>query len=259
MRNPLALVALLAASASAQPGALAPDLASWTAALGAPGAETPVPDAAAFDQPAESPAPIPPPPTQTVVLDGLLDRHWTRADGFDDAAGRTAVSATLDLDKNGWLVVVPPGGAAILLQLARGMSGSWTAAGRTYSVDLLPDILARDSSTVRVKNDDGAVVWRRTITDLREDVDRAGRPVAIGGRSYRLFLSHLPAGPSPAGASTRVALVFVSDAGVGAERHQYFPYSADALAARPAYLTLLDGIGVYARLAPDLSALDISR
>gem|GEM_PF-1978774 len=259
MRHPLALLLLLLGAGSpapADPGAFA-QLNSWAQAAGAP-----IPAAARSAQvPPAAPVPNPDPPTQTIDLQGLVDKPWTSADSFTDAAGRTSVSAMLDLDKNGWLVIVPPGGSALLLKMGLGMSGRWTAQGRTYSADLLPNIISKNDSLLRVIGPGGNVAWQKSIADLFAVVDKTGRSVAIGGNTYQLFVSHLPdGGSSPAAPSKKIGLAFVSDKGVGADRYQFFLFSADELAGNaPKYVALLDGVKVYAKLAPDLSALDIAR
>jgi hypothetical protein len=257
MIAPLALTALLAAAAAATPDAIAPELTAWAQALGAPGAEAPV--KTAFAAPPSSPAPIPVPLIQTLNLSGLLDRHWTRADSFTDAAGKTAVSATLDLAQNGWLVVVPPGGSPRLVKMASGMSDRWTAKGQTYQLGLQANIFSQYDSVLTISNaGTGAVVWQKSIAGLFALVDKAGLPVVVGGLGYRVFLSHLPAGPSsPTTASKSVALALVYDSGSGAD--QIFMYSVDALTPGPVYLRLLGGVSVYARLSPDLSTLDLAR
>jgi len=259
MITPLALAALLTASASAAPDAIGPDLQAWAAALGSPGARaTP---AAAIAAPASTPAPIPAPQTQTLNLSGLVDRHWTRADSFTDAAGKTSVSATLDLQQKGWLVVVPPGAAARLVKMEAGMSDRWTAKGQTYSVGLAPNLLSQYDSVMSITNETtGAVVWQRSVAALLTLANKAGQPATIGGRGYRVFLSHLPAGTaSPASASKSLVLGFVYDSGSGSDRYQFFLFSVDTLKQGPLHLRLLGGASVYARLAPDLSTLELGR
>lgn len=257
MIAPLALAALLTSAASATPDAIAPELKAWAAALGAPGVETP--ESAALATPPSSPAPIPVPLTQTLSLSGLLDRHWTRADSFSDAGGKTAVSATLDLAQDGWLVVVPPGGAPRLVKLEAGMSDGWSAKGQSYQLSLQANLFSKYDSVVVIANaGTGAVVWQKSVADLFALVDRAGLPVTVGGLSYRVFLSHLPQGPaSPTSASKTVGLALVYDSGQGPD--QFFLYSVDALTRGPAYMRLVDGVSVYARLAPDLSTLELGR
>jgi len=198
-----------------------------------------------------------------VDLAGLLDRHLTAADSFDDGIGRTFVSGTLDLAGDGWMAVTPPGQTPLLVKIERGMSAQWAAGGRGYSLDLDASIFrARLNNILEIKDGSGRTVWRRRIIELFQKTFEAGRPVVIGGRSYRLFVARMPDGQRPARPSSRLGLCLIYDQLDGWGRHDqydFYRFPLEAMTGRRLDVALYGGDRASLEVSPDLSALTISR
>ncbi|MBI3563658.1 MAG: hypothetical protein HY079_00520 [Elusimicrobia bacterium] len=256
--------ALLAALSVARPASSAPvppDAARLAAALRAAGFELP-PGADAL-----VPAPPPAPPAapgaaRRVDMAGLLDRHWSTTDAFDDAAGRTLVAGTLDLAGDGWLVATPSGGSPVLVRIGAGMRGEWRAGGRTYRVTLDVNIFRARLNNVIVVRDlaTGDEVYRRRIIDLFRATYAAGLPVTLAGRDYRLFLAHMPdASRDPAVPSDALGLCLIYDVKDPSGRHvryDFYRFPAESLKV-PTSLSLFGGDRVLVRASADLGSLDI--
>ena len=258
-----ALCVLAAAPVRALPGAI--DLDRLGGALGAEGFAVPQGELVSPPPPAPAGALVETDPADgpRVSLVGLLDRHWTATDLFDDAAGRTFVSGTLDLAGDGWLVVTPPGGSAQMVKIERGMSGSWSAGGRRYSVDLDVSIFrARLANIIEIKDGSGATVWKRRIIDLFQKTYDAGRAIVVDGRPYRLFLSRMPGSGRPAAPTTQVGLCLIYDERDSSGNHaQYdfyrFPFSS--LQGVSLAIKLFNGDPARLEASSDGAELTISR
>lgn len=215
MKPALLLSIALAVPAHALPGAI--DLDALAASAGESGFSLP-PGAIAVPPPSPTAAFVPVSASAAafsrVSLAGLLDRHWTAVDWFDDAAGRTYVAGTLGVDGSAWLVVSPSGRAPLLVKVERGMSASWMVGGRRYSLDLDVSIFrARLNNLFEIKDaDTRATLWRSRIIDVFRKTGAAGLAVSIAGRPYRLFVSRLPdASVRPAAPSDRIGVCLVYD------------------------------------------------
>ncbi len=165
-------------------------------------------------------APRLPPPArvafepQAVALAGLLDRHWTGVDWFDDSSGRTYAAGTLDYSGTPWLVVSPPGLKPMMIKVERGMSARWTCGGRNYEMYLDVSIFrARLNNLFVIRDADGGrTLWRSRIIDLFRRTEAAGEAVTLFGAPYRLFVSRLPsAGGSTVFPSQAVGICLVYD------------------------------------------------
>jgi uncharacterized protein YdeI (BOF family) len=235
-------------------GALAPEGMAPPAGFFAPAPPTPVAVAAYSAAPDDA----------RVALAGLVDRHWTQTDWFDDAAGRTFVAGTLDLNGDGWLAVTAPGRAAFLVKIERGMSAAWSAGGRSYKLDLDVSIFRPRLSNVLEIRDAaaGGTVWRRRIVDLFQKTYDAGRAVVIGGRPYRLFLSRMPGSGSPASPSSRIGLCLIYDQldGSGAhDQYDFYRYPLEALQGVALVVRLYAGDQALLQVSSDGEELTISR
>ncbi|NNN06452.1 MAG: hypothetical protein HKL90_11175 [Elusimicrobia bacterium] len=263
MRPVLLLSILFAVPAHASPGAI--DLDALAASAGELGFSPPPADIA-----------VPPPPRPAafapvaasaaafsrVSLAGLLDRHWTAVDWFDDVSGRTYAAGTLDVDGSAWLVVSPPGRAPLLVKVERGMSASWTAGGRRYSLDLDVSIFRpRLNNLFEIKDaDSGATLWRSRIGDLFRKTDAAGLAVSIAGRPYRLFLSRLPdASARPAAPSDRIGVCLVYDgADASSDGFESYRFLLSDLESTPRSVRLHGGDRAILSVSSDGGELTVS-
>jgi hypothetical protein len=251
MRTALLLSALLGARASAA----APDPAGMMRSLMPPGF-APV----ALEDPVVVPDPVPALMTapldagdQTVALAPLLDRHLSTTDSFKGAGGVTLISGTLDLAGNGYLAVTPPGGVSRFIKIERGMSGTWSDGVDTYQVSLSVNIFRPRLANFIVLRDITAdrVVWENRINDLFRLTYRAGEPVVLAGRPYRLFYSQRPT----------VGLCFIyDDTSAGGHDYKFYMVPLNQIdgAAPTSYKMFGDDV-VKLHASPDLSTLHISR
>jgi hypothetical protein len=267
MKTALLLSALAAAPAHAVPGGI--DLDRLSAGLGVEGFAVPEGGRLSVAAP-PTPVAVPvagsvtPPDDASVALTGLLDRHLTTADGFDDAAGRTFLAVTLDFTGDGWLAVTPPGRATMYVKIERGMSATWSARGRSYSLDLNVNIFRPKLNNIFEIKSSGATIWRRRIIDILQKTFEAARPVVIGGRAYRLFLARMPDRASrPAVASDKRGVCLIYDQLDGAGRHdQYDPYGFPLESLErgaPLAVQLYGGDRAFLHVSSDGSELTISR
>lgn len=191
--------------------------------------------------------------TQTVSLAPLLDRHLPTTDSFQGAGGRTMVAGTLDLAGDGFLAVTPPGAAARFIKLERGMSGSWNDGARSYRVSLSVNIFRpRLANFIQIRDlSTGALVWERRISELFRLTYRAGEPVNLAGRPYRLFYSAKPT----------LGLCFIYDDNSGGNHdYKFYMVPLDQITgAAPASYRMFGGDVVRLHASPDLSTLQISR
>lgn len=249
MRTAVLLSAALASSASA-----APDPAALVRSALPPGFSP-----FAFDEPVPVRIPVPvlirqaPADTQTVALAPLLDRHLPTTDSFAGAGGRTAVAGTLDLAGDGYLAITPPGAAPRFIKLERGMSGSWSDGVHHYRVSLSVSIFRpRLANYIVIKNvSTGRTVWEKRISELFRLTYRAGEPVNLAGRPYRLFYSARP----------DLGLCFIYDdvSGGGHDYKFYMVPLSQLRGTSPASYKMYGGDVVRLRVSPDLTSLHISR
>lgn len=250
MRTAILLSALMAARASA-----APDPAALVRSALPPGF-APV----SFDRPVLVPEPVPvlmrllsEADTQTVALAPLLDRHLAATDSFAGAGGRTMVAGTLDLAGDGFLAVTPPGGATRFIKIERGMSGSWSDGVHGYRVSLSVNIFRpRLANYIVIKDaDTGATVWEKRILELFRLTYRAGEPVNLAGRPYRLFFSARP----------DLGLCFIyDDASEGGHEYKFYMVPVSQIqGALPASYKMYGGDVVRLHASPDLATLSITR
>ena len=251
MRTAILLAALLGARAYA-----APDPAALLRSALPPGFAP----AAALDMPVFVPTPVPvlmraqlEGDTQTVALSPLLDRHLSTVDSFRGAGGETLIAGTLDLAGEGYLAVTPPGGAPRFIKIERGMSGSWNDGVSTYRVNLSVNIFRpRLANYIQIRNTaTGQVVWENRILELFRLTYRAGEPVNLAGRPYRLFYSQKPT----------LGLCFIyDDASSGVHDYKFYMVPVGQITgASPASYRMFGGDVVRLHASPDLTSLHISR
>lgn len=191
--------------------------------------------------------------TQTVSLARLLDRHLTTTDSFNGAGGATMISGTLDLAGEGYLAITPPGGVARFVKLERGMSASFVDGVHSYRVTLSVNIFRpRLANFIVIRNTTtGQVVWEKRILELFRLTYRAGEPVNLAGRPYRLFYSAKP----------NLGLCFIYDDVVdGAHDYKFYMVPlAQIRGAAPASYRMYGGDLVKLHASADLSTLQITR
>lgn len=250
MRTALLLSALLVMRAGA-----APDPAALVRAALPPGFAP-----AAFDDHLSIPIPVGvwmklqlPADTQTVSLPALLDRHLSTTDSFPGAGGATLVGGTLDLKGDGYLAVTPRGAAPRFFKIERGMSGSWSDGGHGYKVSLSVSIFRpRLANYIIIRNTTtGQVVWEKRISELFRLTYKAGEPVNLAGRPYRLFYSARPA----------LGFCFIYDdtSGGGHEFKFYMVPLEQVQGAAPTSYKMYGGDVVRLHVSPDLTTLQITR
>ena len=250
MRTAILLSALLGARAYA-----APDPAALIRSALPPGFAPVV-----FEVPAFIPIPAPvlvraqfEGDTQTVALAPLLDRHLSATDSFAGAGGSTLISGTLDLAGDGYLAVTPPGGAPRFIKIERGMSGSWNDGVSSYRVSLSVNIFRpRLANYIVIRNTTtGQVVWEKRISDLFRVTYRAGEPVNLAGRPYRLFYSQKPT----------LGLCFIyDDTSAGGHDFKFYMVPLEQLqGAAPSTYRMFGGDVVKLQVSSDLSTLQITR
>lgn len=249
MKTAIFLSVALATSAHATPEAAALALSALPAGF------APVPGYAPVA------VPLPPPvlmrvqadDSQTVALAPLLDRHLAITDSYRGAGGVTLVSGTLDLAGDGYLAVTPPGGAVKLIKLERGMAGTWVDGVHAYRVSLSVSIFRpRLANFIQIRDaSTGQIVWEKRILELFRLTYRAGEPVNLAGRPYRLFYSARP----------DLGLCFIYDEVVdGAHDYKFYMVPVRQLqGAAPVSYRMYGGDAVRLRASPDLSVLQISR
>lgn len=190
--------------------------------------------------------------TQTVALGPLLDRHLSTTDSFPGAAGRTLLGGTLDGSGDGYLAVTPPGGAPRFFKIERGMSGGWHDGVRGYKVSLSVNIFRpRLANYLVIRDSGGALVWEKRINELFRLTYRAGEPVNLAGRPYRLFYSRKP---------THGLCFIYDDTSAGGHEYKFYMVPLEQIrGAVPTSYKMYGGDTVRLRATPDLSALEISR
>lgn len=250
MRTAVLLAALLGARAYA-----APDPAAlMRSAL--PAGFAPV----SIEQPVFVPEPVPvlmrllsEGDTQTVALAPLLDRHLSTVDSFAGAGGETLIAGTLDLAGDGYLAVTPPGGAPRFIKIERGMSGSWNDGVSAYRVNLSVNIFRpRLANYIQIRNaTTGEIVWEKRILELFRLTYRAGEPVNLAGRPYRLFYSQKPT----------LGLCFIyDDTSEGGHDYKFYMVPVGQITgAAPASYRMFGGDVVKLQASPDLTSLHIAR
>ena len=251
MKAAILLSALLGARAVA-----APDPAALVRAALPPGF-IPV---AAFDEPMFIPVPtavltVRPlaEDTQIVALAPVLDRHLSTTDSFAGAAGPTLVAGTLDLSGDGYLAVTPPGGLTRFIKIERGMSGGWSDGVHAYRVSLSVNIFrARLANYIVIRDTStGQAVWEKRISELFRLANRAGEPVVLAGRPYRMFYSKMPA--------NGFCFIYDDTSNGGHEYKFYMVPLSQVVGAVPTSYKLYGGDVIKLRVTPDLATLEISR
>ena len=214
----------------------------------------------AFDAPLVAPVatftfiePLPSGDTTSVALPPLLERHLSTTDAFQGAAGMTLIAGTLDVNGDGYLVATPPGGVPHFTKIERGMSGSWSDGVRAYRVSLSVNIFRPRLANyiVITESGTGRVVWEKRISELFRLAYKAGEPVVLAGRPYRLFYSQKPTH----------GLCFIYD-DTSAGKHDFKFYMVplyQVLGATPTAYKMFGGDIVRLRVSPDLATLDITR
>ncbi len=191
--------------------------------------------------------------TATVALPALLDRHLSTTDSFAGPAGVTLIAGTLDGNGDGYLAATPPDGSAHFVKIERGMSGSWNDGARTYRVSLSVSIFRpRLANYIQIRDTaTGEVVWEKRINELFRLAYRAGEPVTLAGRPYRLFYSQKPT----------LGLCFIyDDTSAGGHDFKFYmvPLS-QVLGATPSSYRMFGGDVVRLRVSADRAVLEISR
>jgi hypothetical protein len=251
MRTAIMLSALLGARAYA-----APDPAALMRSALPPGFAP----AAAIEAPVFVPVPVPvlmrfqsAGDAQTVALAPLLDRHLSTTDSFSGAGGVTLIGGTLDLAGDGFLAVTPPGAAARFIKIERGMSGGWNDGVHAYRVNLSVSIFRpRLANFIQIKDvSTGQVIWEKRINELFRLTYKAGEPVNLAGRPYRLFYSARPT----------LGLCFIYDdtSGGGHDFKFYMVPLEQIQGAAPTSYKMYGGEVVKLQVSPDLAALQITR
>ncbi len=250
MRTAILLSALVSARAYAAPDPAALIRSAMPAGFAA----------AALEVPSFIPVPVPvlvraqfEGDTQTVALPPLLDRHLSQTDSFAGAAGATMVSGTLDLAGDGYLAVTPPGGAPRFIKIERGMSGSWNDGVSSYRVNLSVNIFRpRLANFIQIRDTtNGQIVWEKRISELFRLTYRAGEPVNLAGRPYRLFYSQKPT----------LGLCFIyDDTSAGGHDFKFYMVPLQQLqGAAPVSYRMFGGDIVKLQISSDLSNLHITR
>jgi hypothetical protein len=190
---------------------------------------------------------------QTVSLPALLDRHLSTADSFAGAGGRTLVGGTLDGSGDGYLAVTPPGGVPRFIKLERGMSGSWNDGVHAYRVSLAVNIFRpRLANIIQIRDTTtGQVIWEKRINELFRVAYRAGEPVNLAGRPYRLFYSARP--------SLGLCFIYDDTSGGGHDFKFYMVPLEQIRGSVPVSYKMFGGDIVRLRVSPDLSTLQITR
>jgi hypothetical protein len=191
--------------------------------------------------------------TQAVALAPLLDRHLSIVDSYLGAGGETLIAGTLDLSGEGYLAVTTPGGARRFIKIERGMSGSWADGVHAYRVNLSVNIFRpRLANYIQIRDTTtGEIVWEKRILELFRLTYRAGEPVNLAGRPYRLFYSQKPT----------LGLCFIyDDASTGVHDYKFYMVPVGQITgAAPASYRMFGGDVVRLQASPDLTTLQISR
>lgn len=215
---------------------------------------------AAFDEPVFVPTPASvwlPLETatdaQTVALAPLLDRHLSRTDSFLGPSGKTLIGGTLDGNGDGYLSVTPPGAASRFFKIERGMSGGWGDGSQSYRVSLSVNIFRpRLANFIQIRNTTtGQLVWEKRISELFRLTYKAGEPVNLAGRPYRLFYSARPT----------LGLCFIyDDVSEGGHEFKFYMVPLEQIrGASPASYKMFGGEVVKLHVSPDLATLQITR
>ena len=250
MRTAILLAALLSARAYA-----APDPAALMRSALPPGFAP-----AAIGEPVFIPVPVPvlmraqlEGDTQTVALAPLLDRHLSIVDSFLGAGGETLIAGTLDLSGDGYLAVTPPGGERRFIKIERGMSGTWNDGVHSYRVNLSVNIFRpRLANYIQIRDaSTGQIVWENRILELFRHTYRAGEPVNLAGRPYRLFYSQKPT----------LGLCFIyDDTSEGGHDYKFYMVPVGQITgAAPVSYRMFGGDVVRLHASPDLTTLHIAR
>lgn len=215
---------------------------------------------AALGEPVYVPVPVPVPmplplegDSQTVALAPLLDRHLATTDSFSGAGGTTLISGTMDLAGEGYLAVTPPGGPSRFVRIERGMSGSWSDGVHAYGVNLSVSIFRpRLANFIQIRDTTtGQLVWENRILELFRLTYKAGEPVNLAGRPYRLFYSQRPT----------LGLCFIyDDASSGTHDYKFYMVPVEQIRGSvPVSYKMFGGDVVKLQASPDLSTLQITR
>jgi len=263
-----ALLGLLAVPSFAAPGAL--DFERLVGAARAAGFAFPAAAGAPWEiaVPATPTRPVRPfqEGPMRVDLSGLIDRHMTLADSFNDRVGRHFIAVTLDqtAPDGAWISIMPPGEAARMVLIEAGMKGRWSAGDRTYKVNMDVNIFrARLNNIIEIRDaDTDELLWSKRIIQLMSTSYFSGAPVIVAGRPYRLFLAHMPdVSRRPAPPSAVIGLCLIYDEIVDGKHSEYqtYRFMVDVL-QRPegSVVSLFEGDRVRLKVSEDLSSLDIS-
>jgi hypothetical protein len=191
--------------------------------------------------------------TPTVALPALLDRHLYKTDSFAGAAGTTLVAGTLDGKGDGYLAVTTPGGVPRFIKIERGMSAVWSDGVHQYRATLSVNIFRpRLNNFLQIRNvKTGKYVWEKRINELFGLAYKAGEPVTLAGRPYRLFYSARP----------ELGLCFIyDDMSTGVHDYKFYMVPFGQLTGpAPASYQMFGGDVIKLRVTADHSALDITR
>lgn len=193
------------------------------------------------------------PDTTSVALPPLLERHLATTDSFTGPAGVTLIAGTLDANGDGYLAATPPGGEPRFVKIERGMSGSWNDGARSYRVNLSVSIFRpRLANFIQIRDaSSGEIVWEKRINELFRLAYKAGEPVILAGRPYRLFYSQKPT----------LGLCFIYDdtSNGGHDYKFYMVPLSQVLGAAPSSYRMFGGDVVRLRVSPDRAVLEITR
>ena len=190
---------------------------------------------------------------QTVSLPALLDRHLSTTDSFSGAGGATLVGGTLDLAGDGFLAVTPPGGAPRFIKIERGMSGTWNDGVHGYKAGLSVNIFRpRLANFIQIRDTStGQLVWEKRISELFRLTYKAGEPVNLAGRPYRLFYSAKP--------THGLCFIYDDTSGGGHDFKFYMVPLEQIQGAAPTSYKMFGGEVVKLQVSPDGSTLQITR
>lgn len=190
--------------------------------------------------------------TTSVDLMPLLERHLTTTDAYSGAGGITYVAGTLDVNGDGFLAVTPQGKTTTFVKIERRMGGSWSDGVHSYRVSLNVSIFrARLDNIIEIRDQDtGNMVWAKRINDLFRAAYKAGEPVVIAGRPYRLFFSQSPS----------YGLCFIyDDTSNGGHDWKFYMVPMSQVVGNASSYRMYGGDAVRLRVTPDLKTLEISR
>ena len=159
----------------------------------------------------------------------------------------------MDVNGGGYLVVTPPGGAARLIKIERGIVDSWNDGVHVYQVSLLVSIFRpRVANFISIRDmTTGGVIWEKRINEFFRLTYEAGEPVNLAGRAYRLYYFARPS----------LGLCFMyDDTSAGGHNYKFYMVPLEQIqGAAPTSHKIYGADIVKLLVSPDLATLHIIR